>query len=403
MSNGWPKVPLGEVLRPVSRPVRVEAGQTYRMLGVRWYAAGLFIKDVLDGSEIRANRVFRVQRGDFVYNRLFAWKGSFAVADDASHDCYVSNEFPCYEPDEARIDVRFLHRYFSREPAWAEALGLSTGGTPTSRNRLKEEKLLAMAVPLPPLSEQRRIVARIESLAAKIAEAVSLATDNATARDVLGTHASSACIPWSSARMVPIVDLLREPTLNGIGLRPSESPPGHRILRISAGTSRSDAMVDEDDTKFIDVPARDVAKYRLIEGDLLACRFNGNLHFVGRFSHFVGRTSDVRLYPDKLIRFRLETSKVVPEYVCHAMNSPAGREQIESFCATTAGNIGISATELKTVKLPVPPLAEQRRIVAHLDALTAKTAALKQLQSQSAAELMALLPSILDRAFRGEL
>ena len=63
---------------------------------------------------------------------------------------------------------------FQPYSAWEEALGLSTGGTPTSRNRLKEEKFLAMEIPLPSLPEQRRIVARIEELAAKINEAQGL-------------------------------------------------------------------------------------------------------------------------------------------------------------------------------------------------------------------------------------
>jgi type I restriction enzyme S subunit len=53
--------------------------------------------------------------------------------------------------------------------------------------------------------------------------------------------------------------------------------------------------------------------------------------------------------------------------------------------------------------MPVPPLAEQRRIVAYLDSLSAKAESLKSLQHQSAAELDALVPSILDRAFKGEL
>jgi len=85
------------------------------------------------------------------------------------------------------------------------------------------------------------------------------------------------------------------------------------------------------------------------------------------------------------------------------MNSPKTREVIESFCATTAGNIGISATALKTIPVSVPPLPEQRRIVAHLDALQAKVDSLKALQAQTAAELDALLPSVLDKAFKGEL
>jgi type I restriction enzyme S subunit len=51
----------------------------------------------------------------------------------------------------------------------------------------------------------------------------------------------------------------------------------------------------------------------------------------------------------------------------------------------------------------VPPLAEQRRIVAELDALQAEVDALKRLQAETSAELDALLPAILDRAFKGEL
>jgi hypothetical protein len=48
------------------------------------------------------------------------------------------------------------------------------------------------------------------------------------------------------------------------------------------------------------------------------------------------------------------------------------------------------------------PLPEQRRIVAYLDELQAKVDSLKTLQTQSAAELDALLPSILDKAFKRE-
>jgi len=172
--NIRPLISLAEVLKSVSRPERVEPEKTYRILGAHWYAEGLYVKDTLLGSQIRADKVFRVEEGDFVYNRLFAWKGSFAVATESNSGCYVSNEFPCFTINDDRADANFLWRYFSRVSAWEEALGLSTGGTPTSRNRLKEEKFLAMMIPLPPLSEQRRIVSRIEELAAKINEARGL-------------------------------------------------------------------------------------------------------------------------------------------------------------------------------------------------------------------------------------
>ena len=63
----------------------------------------------------------------------------------------------------------------------------------------------------------------------------------------------------------------------------------------------------------------------------------------------------------------------------------------------------ISQSKLEALPIPVPPLLDQRRIVAELDAVQAEVDALKRLQAETAAELDALLPAILDRAFKGEL
>ena len=59
---------------------------------------------------------------------------------------------PRFAIKQSRADAHYLWRYFSRVSAWEDALGLSTGGTPTSRNRLKEEKFLAMKNPSSPAS-----------------------------------------------------------------------------------------------------------------------------------------------------------------------------------------------------------------------------------------------------------
>jgi type I restriction enzyme S subunit len=167
-------VRLGEVLTQVERPEPVDPTQAYRMLGVRWYGEGLFVREEKLGAFIAANRVYAVQPGDFVYNRLFAWKGSFAVATEDLAGAHASNEFPCFAPDRSRIDSGFLLWYFRQESAWKAALGLSSGATPTSRNRLKETAFLAMEIPLPPIEEQRRIVARLGDISARIDEATAL-------------------------------------------------------------------------------------------------------------------------------------------------------------------------------------------------------------------------------------
>ena len=81
---------------------------------------------------------------------------------------------------------------------------------------------------------------------------------------------------------------------------------------------------------------------------------------------------------------------------------PIGDEQILPLSKALASphlNIG----SLRKFKFILPPLDEQRRIVAYLDGLQAKVNALRELQSASGEELSALMPSILDKAFKGEL
>ena len=77
------------------------------------------------------------------------------------------------------------------------------------------------------------------------------------------------------------------------------------------------------------------------------------------------------IFPDKLIRLRVETALVTPAYLRLAGYSDLVREQIEAVCATTVGNWGISASNLRELCFPVPPLDEQRHIVAKAQQLMA--------------------------------
>jgi type I restriction enzyme, S subunit len=180
-------------------------------------------------------------------------------------------------------------------------------------------------------------------------------------------HPFSLPTGWQWA---PLHSILDGDSQNGFSKKPGDDPSGVPILRISAGTIRAGGIVAEEEHKFVQgLSANDRRKFSLQKGDLLACRFNGNRSAVGRVALFQNYSGLDPIYPDKLIRLRLYKNLILPALLRYFLNSTLMRHEIEKHCATTVGNWGISATNLKSVPVPVAPLAEQHCILAKVDEL----------------------------------
>lgn len=196
-----------------------------------------------------------------------------------------------------------------------------------------------------------------------------------------------------------LVNALAEDTRNGYSRKPDDAPDGIPILRISAGTVRRDALVAEEEHKLISAIDRETRlQYGLRSGDLLACRFNGNKAFVGRLTIFKDYLGIEPIYPDKLIRVRVAPQLALPEFLRMAGDTDLVRTEVEAACATTVGNWGISASNLKEIRFPLPPLAEQRRIVAKVDELMALCDRLEASLATAADTSRRLLDALLTEA-----
>ncbi len=161
---GWRRVRLGDVVDQVNRFEPIKSDHEYQLLGVKWYAEGIFERERRLGRGIAAKQLNRVEEGDFVYNRLFAWKGSFAVVGNGHAGGYVSGEFPVFRAKPGMILEEFLYRYFTRPQIWKQIEHQSIGTTSVSRNRWKEDQFFSWHISLPPLTEQERIVAILRSI-----------------------------------------------------------------------------------------------------------------------------------------------------------------------------------------------------------------------------------------------
>jgi type I restriction enzyme S subunit len=186
---------------------------------------------------------------------------------------------------------------------------------------------------------------------------------------------------------------------NGLSPKPSEQPPGAKILRIS---SVRPGKLDFYDHRYLVVDSATLNQYQLKQDDLLFTRYNGSLDFVGVCA-IVPELSEGFVYPDKLIRVRVDRKKVAPKYVEITFGSQSVRSQVEDFIKSSAGQKGISGGDLKTTNIPIPPLPEQTEIVRRVEILFAFADRLEARLASARRQVSQLTPALLAKAFRGEL
>lgn len=172
----WDFIEIGSLVKEYKDPRKVESNKSYSLVGVRGNGLGAFVKNPKMGNEIKTKRLLKVKRGALIYNRLFAHRGSFAVLDeDMFEDCYVSGEFPQFEPKDARYNslnlMNYLYFYCTNPVFIDEVRRHSSGSTKMSRFRLNQDDFLKLKIRIPSRPEDLdRIVRHMERTFALLAQ-----------------------------------------------------------------------------------------------------------------------------------------------------------------------------------------------------------------------------------------
>jgi type I restriction enzyme S subunit len=199
---------------------------------------------------------------------------------------------------------------------------------------------------------------------------------------------------WTWASLEQLLIYLR----NGWGFKP-DAEAGTPILRISALRPMS---LNLDDVRYLSGSPDDYAEYILTEGDLLFTRYNGNPNLTG-VCGVVPPLDKKVVHPDKLIRVRLVPKLCLPKYVGMVANVGTSREFLASRSRTTAGQTGISGSDLRGIPILLPPLAEQTRIVAEVDRRLSVVEEFEAVVTANLQRATRLRQSILQKAFTGGL
>ena len=277
-------------------------------------------------------------------------------------------------------------------------------------NRQDMEKLI---FPLPPLTEQQRIVDRIESLFTKLDEAKEKAqavVDGFEDRKAAILHKAFTgeltekwrynngvtLESWNTENLEESFDVS-----GGIQKQPSRMPDKNPVPYITVANVYRN-RIDITNLRYFEVFAGELEKLQLKYGDLLIVEGNGSENEIGRCA-LLRNELPVCIHQNHIIRVRRKNESVLPEYVLYYLNSSAGRQIMKSRAKTTAGLYNLSTGKIKTIPVPFASLGEQKEIVRMLDYLMEKEQQVKDKAEIAIEEIDNMKKSILSRAFRGEL
>jgi type I restriction enzyme S subunit len=190
--------------------------------------------------------------------------------------------------------------------------------------------------------------------------------------------------------------LIVEPLANGKSV---PDGPGFSVLRLTAIKAGRVDLAQRKTGNWADVDPRG---YVLKSGDLLIVRGNGSIHLVGR-AGLVTKDADDVAYPDTLIRARVGSNALLHELLAYLWDAPSVRTHLEGRAKTTAGIHKVNQTDLGETPLPLPPLAEQARILEEIDRLLSVSNATSEQVAFASARAERLRQAVLKWAFEGKL
>lgn len=371
----------------------------------------------------------------------------------------ISRQLMAIRPQTALSE--YVYYYFRNNFSDFQRLG--AGSTVPG---IDQESVLGFEVPLPPLPEQRRIVAKIEELSSNLdagmadlqtadrqleryrLSVLQAAVEGRLTADWRRTHNPEPAdqllerilekrreqweedyrakyrkkekdLPsgwksrYSKAEEPETEELEELPNgwtwtsldqlLSNMRNGYSKAPKADDGVPILRISSVRPLSVNLDDVRYLEGEPEDYEKYLIEPGYLLFIRYNGNPGLVGACGA-VPQLDQPYAHPDKLIRGEVaDHETVMPRYLEIALNMGPSREHIQNRVRTTAGQAGISQGDLYSCPVPVPSPSEQKQIVNEVERLLSVADDAAATAEREHTRAERLRQSILKQAFSGQL
>lgn len=353
----------------------------YKQITARLWGKGLTLRGEVPGAAIAAPRQFCAKAGQFLISRIDARHGAFGIVPAELDGALVSNDFPCFDIDASTVLPHYFE-WYSRTPQFVDLCRRASEGS-TNRVRMKEEKFLKMAVPLPSLEEQLRIVQRLDMVAALVAERRHAIEAAERETQALLLKAFQRAIDGAPLRtMSEVAPLVRRPVeidLDGtypeLGVRSFGRGTFHKPDLIGAELSwQKPFLVQEGDLVFSNIKA-----------------WEGAFAVAGPDDH--GRVGSHR-YLTCVPVDGLATA----EFIWFYLQTHEGISKVQAASPGSADrNRTLGQSALEAITVPTPPVERQH----WFNGIQTKICEARAIRASTAQEAEALVPAMLHEIFNG--
>jgi len=373
-------VPLGNVLDHRNEFITIDDVTTYRRPRVQLHAQGIVLRDAVPGVQIKTKKQQVARAGEFLVAEIDAKVGGFGIVPDDLDGSIVSSHYFLYGHKPDHLDNKYLG-WFAKTPAFRQQVAAQGS---TNYAAIRPNDVLGYEIPLPPLDQQRRIVARIEELVSKITEAQRLRTNLseqmvALPRALLSHRGSSRTI------RVGEFATLRPPDVK---VEPLEEYHFAGVYCFGRGVFKGQRRLG---SEFAYPKLTRLHAGNFVYPKLMA--WEGALGIVPA-------ECDGLVVSTEFPVFEIDKEVMLPEVVDTYFRSPEVWPGLSGQSGgTNVRRRRLNPSDLLNLQMPWPDQETQSAITE----CVSRVWAIRAIQSETAVELDAMLPSVLDKAFKGGL
>ena len=375
----WGTISISDFLTKSDSLVTVEPDVQYKQITARLWGKGLTLRAEVPGSSIAAARQCRAKAGQFLVSRIDARHGAFGIVPDDLDGALVSNDFPCFDIDASRVLPHFFE-WYSRTPDFIDLCRRASEGS-TNRVRMKEDQFLNMSVPLPSLEEQRRIVDRLDRVAALVDERRNAIEAAERQTKALLLKAFQRAIDGAPLRpMAEVAPLVRRP----VEIEPTGEYPELGARSFGRGLFHKPTLQGSDLTW--------QKLFRIEEGDLVLSNIKA---WEGAFA-VAGPDDDGRFGSHRYLTCVPVAGVLSSHFLNFYLQTREGLEKVQAASPGSADrNRTLGQSRLDAITVPVPSLEAQN----WFDRIHTKAHEARSIRAKTAGDIEALIPAMLHELF----